>query len=153
MCSGFERPCRTMEITMKIEVKHAIEILTMTDKEILDFIDAQFSWAKRFRKSRYSVEWGAWSREMNIGLTTWMKDPLSDRNGAAKYIFLYWQKTSELVELHYKTKPFFKKGMKNKLAKQLKKDRAAIIAGRAPELLTQKELRQRLLSGPLSQRA
>ena len=85
----------------------------------LTLIDVMFLDHKKKRLSRYSIEWGKWSREMNLKLQVRMKENL-----LLKQVFGYWIIMSKLLESYYKT-PAFKKAYKSRLIKDgrsLKKD-------------------------------
>jgi len=67
-------------------------------------IDLKFLEFKKKKKSRYDVDWGLWSREMNISIQESVKSP--DTSGQMKarmkYLFSMWIATSRLLQSHYK---------------------------------------------------
>uniref|UniRef100_A0A6M3LNS3 Terminase n=1 Tax=viral metagenome TaxID=1070528 RepID=A0A6M3LNS3_9ZZZZ len=113
--------------------------------DVLDYlalIDDKYDEAKKERLSRFSTEWGTWSREMN--LATKGKDGL-----AYKYLFVYWVTMSQLLELHHISR--FKAGKKRRLAKEANKYKEIILDGDGPEL-SEKDMKLKLFSGVVRKR-
>lgn len=110
-------------------------------KEILDYMEIteqKYQECKIKRVSRFSPEWGVWSREMN--LTT-----KKETGVAYKYLFVYWILKSELLELHFKSK-YGKQGKKKKLSNEAKDIRKIIELGEGPDLVDD-DIKKRLLKG------
>lgn len=113
-------------------------------KGYLDLIDKNYLAAKKNRTSRFSVEWGKWSREMNIKTRELIesKDPQALE---LKYIFIYWTIKSQLLELYHKSK-ILKLGAKKKLEKEARILKRDIMSGELSDL-TEKTMQERLLKG------
>lgn len=93
-----------------------------TPKQLVDLIDQKFLAGKQKGLSRFSIEWGLWSRQMNLYIQEKIKE-----NGPKvilfKYAMYYWTVKSQMLELHFRSK-VGKLGKKNKLkneAIQIKK--------------------------------
>lgn len=104
-------------------------------KKYIELINQKYLEAKRNKISRFSVEWGKWSRDMNleIGELTKSKTP---QVATLKYVFVYWINRSKLLELYHKSK-ISNMGLKKRLEKegqQLKKD---ILSGKLPKMTTE----------------
>lgn len=96
-----------------------IEYGELTPVQLIDLINIKFEWAKKARISRMSVEWGKWSREMNVTIRARIdagNDPFEIR---LKYVFIYWTLVSQLLEMHY-SKKLFGQSKKKKLMKEAK---------------------------------
>lgn len=103
--------------------KERIECMT-TAKEFVELIDEKYQWAKMNKFSRMSVEWGKWSREMNLRLRKMIEDGVPDAI-RLKYVMNYWTMKSQLLELHQKK---YSSGVKKKkLAKELKEYKKMIL--------------------------
>jgi len=94
-------------------------------QDVLDYIeliDEKYVEAKRLRVSRFDDEgWGFWSREMNLEIRAKVEDGKHPQVALLKSILPYWLTTSELLELHHRSKV---SGLAKK--KRLSKERAAI---------------------------
>jgi len=79
--------------------------MDMTPEKYIEFIDEKFKEAMDKKMSRFDVEWGVWSHEMNRGIRIRVdsKDPESTR---LKYVFVYWLLTSQLLELFHSGKKY-----------------------------------------------
>ena len=97
-------------------------------EELLDYIDDKYMSAKLRKVSRFSVEWGAWSREMNLGLRKRIESKKDPEELALKYIIIYWTIRSQMLELFYKRK-FFGKVKKERLAKEAADIKELILTG------------------------
>uniref|UniRef100_A0A6M3KHJ0 Uncharacterized protein n=1 Tax=viral metagenome TaxID=1070528 RepID=A0A6M3KHJ0_9ZZZZ len=75
-----------------------------TPAEYLHLIDTKFYEAKKNKVSRYSVEWGTWSREMNLILKKRTKKTDQDISLKLKYVFVYWILKSQVLEMFYRSK-------------------------------------------------
>ena len=73
----------------------------MTPDDYILLIDAQYLKAKAAGLSRSSVEWGKWSREMNLELRERIKahDPEKPK---LKFIMIYLVLRSQLLDFHYR---------------------------------------------------
>ena len=84
---------------------------TWTPEQFVKHIDEHFNDAKKKRLSRMSIEWGMWSREMNLVLRSRMEsksepsepvDPIDNENVLRlKYVMVYWTLISQLLELYF----------------------------------------------------
>ena len=104
-------------------------------KEYIELINRKYFEAKKIRISRFSIEWGKWSREMNLELRESIKAE-EPQSLVLKHIFIYWINKSKLLELYHKSK-IGNLGKKKRLEKegaQLKKD---ILSGKLPKLTTE----------------
>jgi hypothetical protein len=104
-------------------------------KEYIELIDQKYFEAKKNRISRFSVEWGKWSREMNLELRESTKAE-APQSLLLRHVFIYWINRSQLLELYYKGR-ISSLGKKKRLEKegaQLKKD---ILSGKLPKLTTE----------------
>ena len=94
-------------------------------QDILDYIeliDSKYVEAKRLRISRFDNEgWGFWSRDMNLEIRAKVEGGKHSQPALLKSILPYWLTTSELLELHHKSKI---SGLAKK--KRLSKERSAI---------------------------
>lgn len=92
-------------------------------KEYIELIDRKYFEAKKNRISRFSVEWGKWSRAMNLELRTL----------SLRHVFLYWINRSQLLDLYYKSK-IGNLGKKKRLEKEGSWLQKKILSGKLPEL-------------------
>jgi len=84
----------------------------MTPESYITEIDYAFNRSKKQRLSRFSVEWGKWSRDMNIRLRAETEEALreiKDTESRIKYeqlvdCFSYWIAKSKLLGLHHQNK-------------------------------------------------
>ena len=98
----------------------------MQKAEALNYInkiDQNFYTHKKEKVSRYSTEWGTWSRKMNIELRENEK-----KNPLLVQVFSYWIIASKLLELYFKFS-LFKQGGKNKLKNEMIQLRESIKKG------------------------
>lgn len=102
--------------------------------DYVDLIDGWYSYAKRQKYSRMSVEWGQWSAQMNRGIRQKLKEEHRE-SVLLRYVFTYWINRSQLLELHYKTK--FKGSKKKQLAREGKRLKQVILSANAPDLTDQ----------------
>ncbi len=111
-------------------------------KGYLDLINKNYLAAKKSRTSRFSIEWGKWSREMNIET----RELIESKNPQAlelKYVFIYWTIKSQLLELYHKGK-ILKLGTKKRLEKEARVLKKDILSGELSDL-TEKTMQERLL--------
>ena len=123
---------------MKVEVTQEI-------RDLIDLIDKKYQEAKKAGFSRFSVEWGKWSREMNVELRRKM---LRKKEGILfKYVFIYWTLKSRLLEIFFKSpSKMLKRGCKRRLQKEIDDIKEIILSGNMPEgELTDKDLLKILL--------
>lgn len=97
----------------------------------LSLIDSNFLHCRRKKYSRFSRQWGGWSRKMNLVLR-------KKRNVVYKYIFIYWIKVSQLLEVYHKNRWQFRQKMK--LAGEIKKLRKIIIRGDFQRTIAEEDL-------------
>ena len=109
-------------------------------EEYFGLIDQKYLEAKKKRISRFSVEWGKWSREMNLKLNELIK---SKKELALKYVFIYWINHSQLLELYHKSK-IGKLGLKKRLEKEGRQIKKNILSGQLSEMTT-KTIKETLL--------
>jgi len=71
-----------------------------TPKECVEYIDKKFQEAYDKNLSRFSIEWGKWSREMNLETRKRIEDndPESEK---LKHVFGYWVVRSQILELYF----------------------------------------------------
>lgn len=114
--------------------------VTRDIRNSVDLIDGKYREAKKKGISRFSVEWGRWSREMNVELRK--KDGI-----LFKYIFIYWTLKSQLLEVFFKSpSKLVRLGKKRRLRKEISDIKGIILSGNAPEgELTDKDLQRILL--------
>ena len=95
------------------------------EQDVLNYIkliDEKYVEAKRLRVSRFDNDgWGFWSRDMNLEIRAKVEGGKHSQPALLKSILPYWLTTSELLELHHKSKV---SGLAKK--KRLSKERAAI---------------------------
>jgi len=123
---------------MKIEVTQEI-------RDLIDLIDKKYQEAKKVGLSRFSVEWGKWSREMNVELRRKM---LRKKEGILfKYVFIYWTLKSRLLEVFFKSPSrMLKRGCKKRFQREADDIKEIILSGNMPEgELTDKDLLKILL--------
>lgn len=102
-------------------------------KKYIKTIDEKYRECKLAKLSRFSAEWGIWSREMNIEIDGKIKAGHPDGD-LLKYVKVYWINTSQLLEAHYKFYTFSKMALKKKIAREGEKIKRLILAGRVPNL-------------------
>jgi hypothetical protein len=92
----------------------------------LDEIDAAFLRAKRDGLSRFSIEWGTFSRVMNVEIRNRIKagDPEA---GRLRGVFIYWSIQSQILELVFKSR-ILGHGKKKRLARQAAELRVEILS-------------------------
>lgn len=119
----------------KVEVTKEIQ-------DLIALIDSKYIDAKADGLSRMSVEWGRWSREMNVELRK--KDDI-----LSKYVFIYWTLKSRLLEVFFKSpSKVLKVGLKKRLQKEAKDIKEIILSGNVPDgELTDTDLQRILLDG------
>jgi len=73
-------------------------------KDMIKKIDLNYFEFKKNKASRYSVEWGVWSREMNLKIHEVLKNETTNKQIKARlvYVFFMWVSASRLLELNCK---------------------------------------------------
>ena len=116
-------------------------------QKYIETIDSKFMEAKKKRISRYSPEWGIWSRDMNLEIRKSIGSCKNDIEIAMlNSILPYWLVTSELLELHHKSK-ISGLSKKKRLSKQRREIKDDILGGNAISEISIKELAVRALRG------
>ena len=77
-------------------------------KKYLEKIHTEYNSARIGNLSRYSVEWGKWSREMNLEIKEHIKNKHTEAE-ALKAVFTVWVCYSVILELNYKFASYRKK--------------------------------------------
>ena len=121
---------------MKIEVTQEI-------KDYVDLIDTKYRSAKEKKLSRMSIEWGKWSRKMNLQIRQKLKEGGHPQDVLYRYIFIYWVNRSQLLELHFKHK--YKQGLKKQTAREGKHIKQIILSGDAPDAISDDDMVSALL--------
>lgn len=98
----------------------------MTPEEYIELIDRKYLEAKKKKLSRMSVEWGKWSREMNLELRQRIESRSDPEELRLKHVVVYWTLRSQLLELHY-SKPNFGLVKKKKLSKECRQMKETIL--------------------------
>lgn len=121
---------------------------TLTNvQNYIELIDSKYLEAKKKRISRYDSKWGLWSRNMNLEIRQKINTIKNKADIAMlKSILPYWLVTSELLELHHKSR-ILGSSKKKKLSKQRHDIKDDIIGGKAISEVSIKELAVRALRG------
>lgn len=107
---------------MKIEV-------TQDVLNYVDLIDQRFQDGVEKALSRFSIEWGRWSREMNVELRKQIERG-DTQSVLYKYVFIYWITKSRLLEVMFASPlKLLKAGLKRRLAKECASIRKTILSG------------------------
>jgi len=98
-----------------------------TEQDIVDYIeqiDAKFLEGKKAKWSRFGVEWGTWSRKMNLEIRAKLEAGDHPQPLLLKMILPYWLLKSQLLELYHKSKHYgqAKKMRTAKEAREMKED-------------------------------
>ena len=112
-------------------------------KQYVADIRAKYYEFKRDRKSRMDVEWGKWSRKMNLELKDKMNTYAMPHSTLMKYVFFYWVNRSQLLELHHRHK-IGKQGKKRELEKEAKDLLKIINSGDPFKDISDDEMKKRL---------
>lgn len=110
----------------------------------LELIDQKYFEAKRKRLSRFSVEWGTFSRGMNLEIRAKIEEGKHPQTPLLKSILPYWLTTSELLELHFKSR-ILKRVKKRQLSKQRQAIKDDIMGGKSISELSIKDIAARAL--------
>lgn len=72
--------------------------------DLIKVIDSCYYKAKKGRYSRFAVEWGHWSRAMNIALKKRIENKDDEEYNYLRYVFNYWIIKSKLLECYFEGK-------------------------------------------------
>lgn len=92
---------------------------TWTPSEFVDLIDEKFLEHSKVRNSRYSLEWGMWSKQMNVVLRSRIDTKTDEWDTKLKLVVNYWFLVSEIVQFIHRSR-YLKVGQR----KKRQKDRA-----------------------------
>jgi len=107
-------------------------------------IDEKYIEAKMNRRSRFGLDWGKWSRNMNLEVREKIESGNHPERALLKCILPYWLTTSELLEAHYKSR-IFGDAKKKRLSKQRKDIKNDIMGGNAISELSIRDIAERAL--------
>lgn len=126
-----------MEEAMQADARQHNDALELTPgpERLIDEIDEKYREFKQAKMSRFSVEWGKWSRAFNLILKEVMED-----HPEYRHVFIYWNLRSQLLELHYRTPSFMKRGKKRRLSKECQRLRELIVSGDIHERITKADM-------------
>lgn len=119
-----------------------------TVAEYIEDIDRMYIECRKERLSRMDLKWGKWSAEMNREIRKRIEEQDDPDNVRLKYVFIYWNLRSRLLEVYYKHR-LGKNSLKKKLGKQLEQTREFIFEiplGKLREISTD-EMRKIILEG------
>lgn len=121
-----------------------------TPKSVLKYIeliDRKFEEAKAKKISRFSVEWGDWSRKMNLEVRSIIESNSTDEFESAmlKGILPYWLVTSELLELNLRSRILVKKKIR-KLTRDRQNIKDDLFGGDAISEMSLKDLAIRAMT-------
>lgn len=120
----------------------------MNPQEYVDFIKEHYRKAKKEGLSRFSVEWGKWSTEMNRGLRKKIDtDTDEDQVSRWKYIIIYWTVLSQLLEVYFKSSHVIAKFKAKKVLKEAKKIENIILGIDTPQDMKMGDLTTTLFKG------
>lgn len=105
-----------------------INVSNCTPNDLVKYIDTKYFEAKKKKLSRFSIEWGKWSTQMNIALRARIEgmDQKETLCSQFKYVFNYWTVRSKLLELHASKRKIFGKTKRRNLCDELKEIRVAV---------------------------
>jgi len=98
--------------------------------ELIEFIDNKYREYKG-KVSRYSVEWGKWSREMNLDVRKKIETN-HEYKIFYQYIYIYSVNRSQLIELNFAPQ-ILRQGKKKKIAKEGAKIKKYLLSGAFPK--------------------
>lgn len=110
--------------------------------EYIELIDQKYLEAKMTKISRFSVEWGKWSREMNLEINEIVKSE-TPQASMLRLVFLYWINRSKLLELYHKSK-IGGLGLKKRLGEEGRYLKKGILSGRLPKI-TNENMKETIL--------
>lgn len=97
-----------------------------TPEAFVRFIDQNFNQAKKEGLSRFSAEWGLWSRKMNLAIRERIESGNDPQEVKLKQVFIYWTQKSEMLELHLE-KRLLNGGKIKRLKKDIERCRKLIL--------------------------
>ena len=102
---------------------------TFEPKELVKIIDNNFYEAKRNKYSRFSVEWGTWSRQMNLACRERIEseDISGKEKELLKYVFIYWVSMSNVLELSVRSGGLLHMAKRKKFEREALKIKTSII--------------------------
>jgi len=74
---------------------------TIKSEDLIKIIDSCYYKAKKGRYSRFAVEWGHWSRQMNIALHERINSKEDAEHNYLHLVFNYWVVKSGMLDCHY----------------------------------------------------
>ena len=99
----------------------------------VDLIKRNYATAREAGLSRLSVEWGTWSREMNLQIRKHIEQEEHPEYVRLKYVFVLWVTVSQLLELYHRyPASFLKRGRKRKLEKEIRDLEKIILSDKEP---------------------
>ncbi len=98
-------------------------------KDFVKYIDEKFLSAKKDKVSRMSVEWGQWSREMNIVLRDRVNSKTDPEELRLKHVIVYWTTKSQILEFNFKSK-VLNSGRIKKRTKEADRIKREILTGK-----------------------
>ncbi len=120
----------------------------MTAKQYVELIDNKYYEAKRARISRFSVEWGKWSRDTNLDIRKRIESKKDPEDVLIKQVIIYWTIRSQLLELFHKSK-VGSLGKKRKLGKEAGFIKKIILTGDCLSDINLENIADSILSGVL----
>jgi len=100
--------------------------------EYLDKIDDAYVKGKFHGLSRYSIEWGTFSREMNLEIRKKIESGHPEKL-FLKMVMPYWINRSVMLEIYHEKKNKIRKNRLRSLSKECERIRNDISTGRAKE--------------------
>jgi len=113
----------------------------MTPAEYIKSIDSRYKDAVEKNLSRFSIEWGEWSRQMNLEIRKAIEDQAPEAP-LLKNVFIYWTVMSQLLELNYTGWSLIKYGKKKKLQKERDHIKKAVLSGKPKKFSEQEMIRR-----------
>ncbi len=98
-------------------------------KDFVEYIDEKFNEAKHNKISRINIDWGGWSREMNIILRDRINSKKDIEGLRLKHVIAYWTTKSQILEFYYKSK-ILNAGKIKRRKKEAKDIRKGIMTGK-----------------------
>lgn len=115
-------------------------------KYFVEYIDKKYIDAKKNKISRLDIEWGKWSREMNVILRDRINSKKDPEELRLKHVIFYWTTKSQILEFYYKNR-VLNAGKIKRRSKEAKKIRESIITGKGlKEFELNKELTSKILN-------
>lgn len=108
---------------------NTINFTSATPEELIKYIDNQLKYFINKQASRFSLEWGMWSSEMNRSTRKKAKDDsgLSELEKTKyNHVFAYWVAASNLLEIYAGSGRLLKKGKIRVLKKEMRDIKVAM---------------------------